>query len=160
MTFLALNLKKVLGSRFFKIKCEKSPSFVALELPLFSTINLVYVLEINIFERYYSNLKVVKFIVENRQKIWCNFMHLEKSLMGLQVRVIKWYYIDTSIQKLLKIRKIIFWRNTHIPVEKQSNQDRKYPHPFKKQRTTHKSSFDPLLSYHDFQLMFLSPNAG
>ena len=94
-----------------------------MELPLFSTINLVYVLEINIFERYYSNLKVVKFIVENRQKIWCNFMHLEKSLVGLQVRVIKRYYMDTSIQKLLKIRKIIFWRNTHIQVEKQSNQD-------------------------------------
>ena len=31
--------------------------------------------------------------------------------------------MDTSIQRLLKIKKFIFWINAHIPIEKQSNQD-------------------------------------
>ena len=31
--------------------------------------------------------------------------------------------MDTSIQRLLKIKKVIFWINAHIPIEKQSNQD-------------------------------------
>ena len=31
--------------------------------------------------------------------------------------------MDNSIQRLLKIKKFIFWINAHTPIEKQSNQD-------------------------------------
>ena len=49
---LALN-QKIVGRIFFKkMQCQKSPSFLLHQvLFLFSTINLVYVLEINIFPR-------------------------------------------------------------------------------------------------------------
>ena len=59
-------------------------------LTLFSKINFAYVLEINIFGRNYSNLpkilfssKHARFIIENRDNIWCNFMHLKKDVMEL-----------------------------------------------------------------------------
>ena len=31
-----------------------------------------------------------------------------------------------------KDEKIIFWIKAHTPIEKESNQDLKYPHPYKK----------------------------
>ena len=31
--------------------------------------------------------------------------------------------MDTSIQRLLSLRKFIFWINAHTPIEKQTNQD-------------------------------------
>ena len=33
------------------------------------------------------------------------------------------WQIDTSIQRLLKMKKYIFWVNAHTPIEKQSNED-------------------------------------
>ena len=31
--------------------------------------------------------------------------------------------MDTSVQRLLKMKKFVFGMNTHTPIEKQSNQD-------------------------------------
>ena len=40
------------------MQCQRSPFFLRQVLPLFSTINLAYVQEINIFGRDYSNLRL------------------------------------------------------------------------------------------------------
>ena len=49
------------------------------------------------------------FIVENRDNIWYNLMHLKKGAMRLQVRTFKNCNIvmDTSIQRLLKMKSFI-----------------------------------------------------
>ena len=58
-TLLALNLKKTYVGYFLKKYSAKRVLLFLLHqmLLLFSITNLVYVLEINIFERVYSNLK-------------------------------------------------------------------------------------------------------
>ena len=97
-TALALDLKKKNASSdiFLKYSAKRVLSLWHQMLPLFSTINLVYVLKIDISGRDYSNFpkvlissKYSRFIVENRDNIWCNLMHLKKSVMGLQVRAFK-----------------------------------------------------------------------
>ena len=56
-TLLALSVKKILGRIFFIKSNDERVSFLLHQmLSLFSTINLVYVLEINIFGRDYSSL--------------------------------------------------------------------------------------------------------
>ena len=67
--------------------------------------------------------------------------------------------MDTSIQKPLKMKKYIFCINAHTPIEKQPTQT-EIPHPFKKQWSKCKCCIDLLVSYHDFQLMFLLPIVG
>ena len=68
-------------------------------LPLFSTVNFEYVLEINIFGRNYSNLNLSSKEVNLQYlcQVYCRelgqylmqFDALEKSVMGLQIRVFK-----------------------------------------------------------------------
>ena len=60
--------------------------------------------------------------------------------------------------KTAEDKKLIFWINAHTPIEKQSNEDWNTPIHLKP-TGTHKISFDILVSYHDFLLMFLSPIA-
>ena len=92
---LTLNFKKILGRIFF-IKChaKRVPLLLHQIFSLFSTINLGYVLKINIqiwiISSKYINLQwYAKFTTENRDDIWCNLMHLKKGLMGFQVRAFK-----------------------------------------------------------------------
>ena len=59
--------------------------------------------------------------------------------------------MDTSIQKLLKMKKFIFWINAHTPIKKQSSQDWNIPIHLKNNAPHIKL---PLVSYHDFQLCF------
>ena len=61
----------------------------------------------------------------------------------------------TSIQGL-KMKKFIFWISAYTPIEKQSNQDWNTTIHLKKKYSTYGSSFDLLVSYNDFQLMFIT----
>ena len=56
-TVLRLIFKKILGRTFLKYIVTKESFLLHQMLPLFSTINLAYVLEINIFGKDYSNLR-------------------------------------------------------------------------------------------------------
>ena len=51
----------------------------------------------------------LRFIVENRDNIWCNLMHLKKGVMRVQVRTFKNCNIamDTSIQRVLRLKVYI-----------------------------------------------------
>ena len=59
-TVLAQNSENILGRTFLKKHSDKEYYFVASDATLFSTINLAYVLEINIFGIDYSNLRHLK----------------------------------------------------------------------------------------------------
>ena len=50
--------------------------------------------------------------------------------------------------------------NAHTPIEKQSNQNQNTPIHLKNNGPHYKSSFNVLVSDHDFLLMFLSPILG
>ena len=65
--------------------------------------------------------------------------------------------MGTSIQRLLKW-KVLYFQEALI--ENQSNQHWNTAINLKKQRSKYKSFFDLLVSYHDFQFMFLSPIVG
>ena len=79
---LGTKLKKNLGRIFFKkMKYEKSPFLLHQMLSLFSTINLIFVLETNILGRTYSNLNNIfkDFNIQYLCKVYCN--ELEQYLM-------------------------------------------------------------------------------
>ena len=63
------------------MKYEKSPFLLHQMLSLFSTINLIFVLETNILGRTYSNLNNIfkDFNIQYLCKVYCN--ELEQSLM-------------------------------------------------------------------------------
>ena len=118
-------------------------------LSVFSTINL------NL-----NSSTCERFIVEHWDNIWCNLMHLKKSVMGLEISAFKncnkWalVYKDYWRWKVYILNKCSYsnWKTIQPRL--------KYPHPFKKYWSTYESSLDLLVSYHDFLLMFSSPIVG
>ena len=135
-TLLALNLKKSQVRYSFK-KCsaeQKSPSFLLHRmLYLFSTINLLCLLDINIFGRdgiiqtWYPKILIssacARFIEENWSNIWCSLMHLKKSIIRLQITAFKIVTNGHHYTKTAEYEKFIFSINNHTSIKKHSNQD-------------------------------------
>ena len=104
-------------------------------LSLFSTINLVYVPEINIFGRDgIIQIWIISFKDINTQcscKIYCRelgqylmqFDVLEKKCNETKNYSIANLTNGHQYTKTTKDKKFIFWINAHTPIEKQSNQD-------------------------------------
>ena len=133
---------------FIKCNAKRAPFLLHQTLSLFSTINLVYVLEINIFGRDYSNLN-------NLFPRYQSPKHMQGLLWIIGTQM------NTSIQWIIKMKKFIFWVMNEFSYSNwKAIQDWNTPIHLKNNGPHIKFSSIFLVSYHDFQVMFLSPIVG
>ena len=116
------NLKKILSRIFFRNVVPKN-SFLLLHgmLSVFSTINL------NL-----NSSTCERFIEEHWDNIWCNFMRLKKSVMGLEFSAFKNCNKWALVYKDYWRWKVYILNKCSYSNWKTIQQRLKYPHPFKK----------------------------